>query len=53
MDKQLKDVKVETYLLEGDKDLLFHFKNRLIMQTNTFHFERSKYLIMLGMDRNL
>ena len=26
MDSQLKDVKVDTYLLVGDKDLLFPFK---------------------------
>ena len=29
MDKQLKDVKVETYLLEGDKDLLFPFQKSI------------------------
>ncbi len=29
MDKQLKDVKVQTYLLEGDKDLLFPFQKSI------------------------
>jgi len=29
MDKQLGDVKVETYLLEGDKDLLFPFQKSI------------------------
>lgn len=29
MDKQLEDVKVDTYLLEGDKDLLFPFQKSI------------------------
>lgn len=29
MDKQLSDVKAETYLLEGDKDLLFPFRKSI------------------------
>jgi len=29
MDRQLEDVKVDTYLLEGDKDLLFPFQKSI------------------------